>query len=160
MKKFSFTIIVLLISAGSFCSCMEKTDKDETGNVIYKPCLCEEDKSLAELQFHQGEAYMFKDSIPERMDYQIRTELSDASYAIYWIVFDSKTYSACLTVGEKSIRNICEICNFPDFIREWDIPENGCKVYFEGIAYEPCVSVGGIGTVSYFDYVLTSFKKK
>jgi hypothetical protein len=49
------------------------------------------------------------------------------------------------------------ICNFPDFAKTWDIPENGRKIYFEGISYYP--SFGSTGDRISFDYVLTTLKK-
>jgi len=151
--------IVLMVSLSS---CVQKAvveESDEGVKVPYVPCTCEENP-LAELQFSQLEAYLLKDSIPKQIDFEIRSELYESSKEVCWIVFDSKTNNAILTVGGGAIRNICEICNFPDFVKEWNIPQNGCKIYFEGLTYQPCAPKGGIATESYFDYVLTTIKKK
>jgi hypothetical protein len=157
MKKIILqTAAILLILASAF-TC-EKENKEDNGNVPYAPCECN-DKPLAQVNFPSGEAYLFKDSVPNNMDFQIRSELNQRQ-VVNWIVYDSETNKASLTVGEGSIRNICEICNYPAFAKEWSIPKNGCKVYFEGITYETCIPKGGIATISYFDYILTILKKK
>jgi hypothetical protein len=93
------------------------------------------------------------------MVFQIRNELNQG-HVVNWVVFDSKTGMASLTIGEVNMRNICEICNYPDFAKAWTIPVNGCKIYFEGITYQACIPKGGIATVAYFDYILTVLKKK
>jgi hypothetical protein len=151
-KTLTFAAIVLLL-AGSF-SCGKENNED----VLYAPCACD-DKPLAELRLPSGEAYLFNDSIPNDMDFQIRDELYQG-HIVNWIVYDSETNKASLTVGEGAIRNICEICNYPDFAKAWSIPQNGCKVYFEGITYEPCTPKGGFATISYFDYILKVLKRK
>ena len=53
------------------------------------------------------------------------------------------------------------ICNFLDFAKEWYIPENGIKVYFEGLMYEYGYS-GDPWTIwiQHCYYLLTSLKKK
>jgi len=62
------------------------------------------------------------------------------------------------------------ICNFPDFAKEWDIPEEGLKIYFEGSFYESCVrkpydayGVGGdedLWPFFSYDFVLTHLKRR
>jgi hypothetical protein len=148
MKNILKLTVILLILTSSF-TC-KKTEPETDGIVPYAPCSCE-DKEQASLIFSPGEALLFKDSIPNDMAFQI----------LSWIVFDSKTDTAILTIGGKgAIEHICEICNYPDFAKAWDIPINGCKIYFEGIAYAPCIPKGGIATVSYYDYILTVLKRK
>jgi hypothetical protein len=157
MKKiFIKTAAILLILAGVISSCGK--EKEDNGNVPYAPCSCS-DKPLAQLNFPSGEAYLFKDSVPSDMDFQIGNELYQGQI-VKWIVYDSETNKASLTVGGGAIRNICEICNYPAFAKGWSIPQNGCKVYFEGITYETCIPKGGIATVSYFDYTLTVLKRR
>jgi hypothetical protein len=148
MKKILSFAAILLIMASAFTCGKEKEDN---GSVPYAPCSCN-DKPLAQLNFPSGEAYLFKDSIPNDMDFQIRSS--------YCIVFDSKKGTAQLTIGRGDIGSICEICNYPDFAKVWDIPINGCKVYFEGITYEACIPKYGIAVITYYDYILTILKRK
>jgi hypothetical protein len=150
--KFAAILLILVIG---FYSCKE----EDEGNVPYAHCSCD-DKPLAEMNFPLGEAHLFKDFIPENMNLQIRKELNENNGTVIWIIYDSKTDKASLTVGEGVLQNICEICNYPDFAKNWSIPPNGCKVYFEGITYQPCVFKGGIATISYYDYILTKLKRK
>ena len=159
MKKNTLKFIsILLILSGAFYSCT-KNGKEDGGEVPYISCPCDE-KPMSELQFPQGEAYLFKDFIPEQMNLKIQTELHKSSGTVCWIVFDSKTNIAKLSIGGGAILNVCEICNFPDFAKSWNIPLNGCKVYFEGVNYSPCEFKGGISAVNHFDFTLTILKRK
>jgi len=152
-------IAIMLVLTGNISSCAERDELG--GDVPYKPCPCEKEMPLLETQhLSRGKAYLFRDSISKQMLYQMYSELSNATQVVSWIVFDSKKDSATLTIGGGPILNICVICNFPNFVKEWKIPQNGCKVYFEGVMYESCVPKGGIATISYFDYVLTNLKRK
>ena len=149
--------VVLIFSLLFFATNCERPENG--GDVPYKPCLCEEEKPLADPQFPQGEAYLFKDSIPAEMEYFLMcNSYLDKSC---WIVFDSQTDNAVLTILiEGSISYFCKICNFPDFAKRWNIPENGCMVHFEGIAYEACKPMGGVGILIYRDYILTKLKRE
>jgi hypothetical protein len=93
------------------------------------------------------------------MVFQIRNELNQG-HVVNWVVFDSKTGMASLTVGQFTIENICEICNYPDFAKAWNIPINGCKVYFEGKLYYPCYEPPHYSNISYYDCILTTLKLK
>jgi hypothetical protein len=146
----NWQIAVLTPKISSAATVSVNKNETDNGNVAYAPCACD-DKPLAALPISSGEAYVFKDSIPSEMAFQI----------VNWIVFYSKTDTAVLTIkGGGAIEHICEICNYPDFAKDWNIPINGCKVYFEGIAYESCTPKGGIATVSHYDYILTVLKRK
>ena len=126
-------------------------DNELTGTVAYKRCPpqgLDPVMPLSGIQFPQGEAYLFKDSVSEEMITKLKN---------YWImVFDSKTDMAGFYTIKLPISGI--ICNFPDFAKAWDIPEDGCKVYFEGLTYQS--SYGGITYGLQFDYVLTNLKRE
>jgi hypothetical protein len=139
------TALLLIVAGVVAC---KKSDKEDNGTVPYAPCQCD-DKPEVSPGFPSGEAYLFKDSVPGDM----------VSQTGNWIIFDSKTGTAYLIMSKGVFNNVCEICNYPAFAKEWSIPQNGCKVYFEGITYEPCVPKFGPGTISYFDYILTILKK-
>ncbi|MDR2409983.1 MAG: protease complex subunit PrcB family protein, partial [Bacteroidales bacterium] len=128
----------------------------DSGNVVYRSC-CDEERGLSGLNdidwFRKGETYLFNnDSVPNKNRYSYTRKS--------WIVFDSTTNSARLIFTEGMCCWECGICNFPDFAKEWDIPENGCKVYFEGRVYRPCIEKGGIAAYVWTDYVLTVLKRK
>ena len=149
--------MVLIFSLLFLATNCEKPENG--GDVPYKPCLCEEEKPLEDFYFPQGEAYLFKDSIPAEMEYFLMcNSYPDKSC---WIVFDSQTDDAVLTIltGEHALY-YCKICNFPDFAKKWNIPENGCLVHFEGIAYDACKPMGGVGILIYQDYILTKLKRE
>jgi hypothetical protein len=143
-------------------------------NVIYKSCPCEEQELLGE-DVLQGEAYLFRDSIPQQMYHQIRAENPEAPDEIRWIIFNSQTGETNLIIedfssfiekvieermkkgGNPGRRLTCIICNLPDFAKEWTLSQNGCKVYIEGIPYATC---GSIHIGSYMEYLLTRLKRR
>lgn len=153
-KIFLFIAIALLLLIGGL-GC----EKEIMNNVPYGVCPCSENEQLASLSFPKGEAYLFNDSLPIQRETQLLVDAYEGGTSI-WFVFNSKTNSANLYIAIGSILNICKICNYPDFAKEWNITKNGQKVYFEGITYQTCNPSGGIGTVSYFDYILTTLIKK
>jgi hypothetical protein len=152
LKIYSFLFMLFFITS---CS----KENIETGEVPYAPCPCEEEKELTNLKIPDGEAFLFKDSIPQQILVQINNKISQSNQAVKWIILDSKTNMANLHVSktETLLRKACKICNYPDFAKEWDIPINGRKVFFSGIGYEAC-DPSGYGDAIYFDYVLTNFK--
>jgi hypothetical protein len=136
---------------------------DEQGNVPYNPCLCEgQEQKLADIFISPDVVYLFKDSIPK----QIEKNMYDNIYqpenedGLKWIIYDSETDIAHIYHGIGVFMMIYKICNFPDFAKKWDIPQNGQLVYFKGITYQACNPPGGIATVSYFDFVLTHLEIK
>ena len=149
------TLLLLLFAAG----CEKKEKETETEK---KPCSCE--NPLSNDQFSHKEAYLFKDSISMEMLHQIWSQCGIPHTVAYWIIYDSEIKSAELTVESCRLFRVCAICNFTDFaeeVEEWDIPENGCKVYFEGITYKPCgFESDPTETVRFYDYKLTNLEKR
>ena len=129
--------------------------KGEGGKVPFKACPCE-NQPLTEVQFPLGiEAYLFREPVTEQM-------LREPPLRKQWIVFDSETGNAYLWIQSGipgSVPGIGRICNFPDFAKEWDIPETGLKVYFEGLTYEICQG-GCLGNVNCFDLILTNLTRR
>ena len=135
------------------------------GEVPYKDCPCDEEKPLWEEQrFPRGEAYLFKDYIPEQMNNYFNDKMSSVPFPnICYIVYNSETDVATIGIAnldrpETNIMFIGQICNYPDFAKEWDIHENGIKIIIEGRMYRDCRN-----HYSYyvpFDYILTSLKRK
>jgi hypothetical protein len=154
LNMFKITAIVMMV-AGSVSSCGKRSEAG--GEVPYKPCSCEEGKPSVGL-FPTGEAYLFKNYIPEQMANQISEELSDASHKVCWMVYYSETDDVFMWIGNLNdfLFYHGKICNFPDFAKKWAIPENGCKVDFEGLMYETCS--GGLTNVIPFEDVLTKLK--
>ena len=147
-------VLLLMLMLSSFSSCSTDDNAENEGVVDYKYC-SEEEPLLIAVQFPKGEALLFKDSIPE--------ELKQKLESCWTIIFDSKTYAAYISYhGHYQFDGYTmpvngAICNFPDFAKAWDIPKNGCKVFFEGIAYMP--TYGGTTNQILIDYVLTRLIK-
>jgi hypothetical protein len=128
-------------------------DNELDGSVAYRRCAGGEENQLMGIQFQKGEAYYFKDFIPAQM----KTELTKC-----WVIlFDSAKEEVHITCDDKSLYGLPiwgMICNFPDFAKAWDIPENGCKVIFTGITYLP--TWGGTANQILMDYVLTTLARE
>jgi len=143
--------VVLLMLAGGVTSCK----KEKNGNVPYKPCPCK--NKPASNSFSRGEAYLFRDSVPRQI-------IFDIDPAVSGIIYYSETGEAYIGFRGFSVTDALLhtgfICNFPDFAKEWDIPENGLKIYFEGQAYTACNPGGGIATIVWYDYMLTKLVKR
>ena len=138
------------------------------GRVPFQPCRCE--FGLFPYQVPQGKAYLFRNHriTQEMIDY---IELKINTYpfpVVTWIMDfeeDGIMYIFMCNLDPNAnterFRNMVdpshwrgEVCNFPDFAREWNIPPDGIKVYFEGRAYHSCLEWGAS-----IDYVLTYLKK-
>ena len=146
-----------------------ETCEDDTGeDVPYKPCsFCEEGVTFPQIllgaQILNGiEVYLFKDSIPLKMEYEFRQLVS---HFVCWIIVGSEMDNVWIHFNKRyhegngfGIAGDGRICNFPDFAKESSIPENGCKIYIEGLMYHPSCW-GGTAQNVLFDYVLTKFKK-
>ncbi|MDR1344827.1 MAG: hypothetical protein LBJ39_05680 [Tannerellaceae bacterium] len=133
-------------------------DNEAEGTVAYKPCADVGEDSLSRIYLPKGKAYYFKDSIPER--------LKDGLQRSWVILYETKTGEVSLDLensfemytGKYSATPIHgRICNFPDFAKAWDVPEDGCKIYFEGIDY-PSIMIE-TSTRIQIDYVLTILRK-
>ena len=124
----------------------------------------------------KGEAYLFNDSIPNFMKTEVMEKYEKSGYAA-WIVYETINELVhgtdfMVMMSERGVYKIATlylytpadmgryyICNYPDFAREWKVPEIGQKVYYEGKA----IYLGGYAsnpTRSGYDLGLTIFKKK
>ena len=88
----------------------------------------------------------------------------------YFIVFNSENDFAWI-VEYGAMSSACgRICNFPDFAKDWVIPEEGLKIYFAGSSYKSCENkpydlFGDGGDEDYwpffnFNLVLTHLKRR
>jgi len=161
-RKGTVATLCIVMLAGYFSSC------SKTGvNILveYKPCPCEEGKSMQAKQDYdlREEAYVFMDSLPKQLP-----SMYDGDYATYkdafgnyifpkkyCIVYDSKTNVVSMYQWGLMHIALIRICNFPDMADE--IPENGCKVYFKGTMYEDCDHTphGSEGVYFDFNFMLT-----
>ena len=125
-------------------------NQEKAGYVPYKSCPCETD--MPPVFFEQIESYLFRDSVPE---YRLLNPASDNSL---WIVFYSgRNETGIIRVPPRGIY-VGHICNFPDFAKKWDIPEDGLKIYFEGYTQTFCFAYVGLGTR--YSFILTNLKKR
>lgn len=137
--------MVLLILAGILgCS---KGKVRQGGYVPFQPCDCENPQT--NFQDPRVEAYLFRDSILRQVNNPFGV----------WIVYNTETEEADILFAISGMVWTGPICNFPDFAKKWDIPQNGIKVYFEGRMYETCNPYGTTDAVR-IDYVLTKLERR
>ena len=160
----------MLILVGNFLSCSKTGGSNMP--VEYKSCPCEEGKSMQAIQggtplqdlVLREEAYVFLDALPEQLPSMYEIPITDNSGKMvfvkkYCIVYDSKTNDVCMYEWGHMHGNTGRICNFPNIADE--IPENGCKVYFEGKMYESCEHIPrnccnqNVDFYFGFDFILT-----
>ena len=137
-------VICMLFSWSCQSNMDGQPDIHEIDEVPYKPCPCGEEEPFYEKQFFsKGEVYLFKDSIPVQKDNQMSNKIHSAPFPmVCCIVYDSETDAASISIANSCLdrKSGCImvrglICNFPDFAKEWVIPENGCRVDIEGLIY-------------------------
>ncbi|MDR1224126.1 MAG: hypothetical protein LBL07_14795, partial [Tannerella sp.] len=138
---------------------LDMTSLEPTGPETNETNVCNCESPLMPYNPLSGvEVYLFKDSIPYGFAYSFMQIVPNF---VCWIVFDSKTGEAWIQYNKHNLWGIFGvggICNFPDLAKESYIPENGCKVYIEGLMYsQDCKDIISDGNV--FNYVLTKFKR-
>jgi len=95
------------------------------GDVPYKECTHEDDY-MHTIQM-KGAGYLFINFIPVELQKE-----NNVMYIIYNQEDHSTTFSA--RYPTEAIYN-GNICNFPDFAKEWEIPTDGKQIYYEGELY-------------------------
>jgi len=103
----------------------------------------------------EGIGYLFVNSIPAELQKD-----NNVMYIIYDKENNSTTFSSVYSFSTlPAIRNLNgNICNFPDFAKEWEISTEGKKIYYKGEFY-----VGGGYNYPFHmfgDLILTTFKIK
>ncbi len=150
-KTISFKAIALfLLTAGMGCK------EEPYNNVPYDECNCSELKK-ANTEFTKKNAVLYIVSSEKEED-NLLIDTNTESYFTR-IIYNKKTGVARIYSQTGIFLQIYRICNFPEFVKKWTISEKGQKVYFEGDVYNSCEKLGGIATVTYYDYILTILTK-
>ena len=151
--------IMLLTLLGCVASCSSsEIEFDENGIIPYAYCPCEEGQIISSFVSSIEEALLIKDPTSEQWGNMSGVH----SKRICWIVYDSKTDTAELFISahDGDVKGVGLICNFPDFAKEWDIPQKGVKVFYNGTSHWPDPPRGGLANAAYFDFILTYLKRK
>jgi hypothetical protein len=93
------------------------------------------------------ETWLFNDSVSEKFM---------QSGGVSWIVYRSDNNTAIMYMPSTQGYNIYNICNYPEFAKQWNVPDTGQKVYYEGVAF--CTEIGYDKPI--YHMVLTKFRKK
>ena len=100
-------------------------NENKEGDVLYKRCIYK-DGYLDTISI-EGVGYLFINSIPAGL----RKE-DNIMYITYNNEDNSTTFSAAYPTEATYSGNIC---NFPDFAKEWEIPAEGKQIYYKGELY-------------------------
>ena len=144
---------ILLVMAGSF-SCQNKADNDD--NVSY--AICPHEGGYMDTTKVEGYAYLFNDSIPELINIELQKNWNTFD-STAWIIYNRNTNAAILYASSKKERSTGNICNYPEFARQWQIPLDGQQVYYKGINFKTGEYLSAPASVGY-DVVLTILKKE
>ena len=151
---------ILLTLTGSLVSCTaEKKEEEIGGNVPFKLC----PDAGERLGVLSGEAYLFRDYIPLQMQILLFSPPRIVATIVLCGETDRVLFEIRSTTQEgQGIVGVTRaggvICNFPDFAREWNICNNGIRVYYEGFKYRHSRIIPG--DHSPFDLVLTALTKR
>ena len=159
MQKGAVAKLYILLLVGCFYSCV-KLGEESGGEVPLWFCYSEErGERRSDTISVKGEAYLFHDSIPDRIRTKMFRELESSGSAV-WIVYEGdKNATLYETPCADFGGNAYKICNFPDFAGQWETPLTGQKVYYEGKAFY----LGGYACATcptWYDLGLTLLKKK
>lgn len=129
---------IMLILAGMMIAC-GKDKEDTQGNVPYKTCDCTGEEVIG-IKLPE-EAWLVADSAYDRKD--------------------SIAYYATFNYNKSHDKIIVNICNFPDFAKNWDgIFLQGREVYLSGKLYNTCYELPHYEFELCFDMILTNLKLK
>ena len=151
-KSVAFCVCVAL--AGSLFSCGEKAE--EGGGVPFVACPCDEyDAPLGNVK---GVARLFFDEV-------FWSVPMDSERIVFRSATSEHTDIVKLALDDPRFRTpsggwvFVDICNFPDFAKEWNVP-GGVTVYYEGTLYPWCDILGILcrGTGPCYSMILTKLK--
>ena len=150
MKKGTVATLCVLMLAGSFASCGKRGESG--GDVPYMPCPCE----------FNVESVTIKGNARLRIGTTAHTSFWEE--CISWVSNDDGE-SAVLwlnpNISDWEVMAIVDICNFPDFAKQWSTPEEGIDVYYEGIMYPMwCEEYRGGCRELCYSMILTKLKIK
>ena len=167
-KRAVFTLCaVCLLLAGFFYSCTNSSELgiELGGEVPYQPCPCDEGKSMQAIltvdESHkvlQVETYLFNgypsDEVLKKAFPYKKPLMLPLSYPIYsftyFIIYDSKNDLYWFYKSGVMSYATGRVCNFPDFAKEWDIPEEGLKIFFTGSLYNSCQTKSYYGLFGFY----------
>ena len=150
-------VALCVVLAGSFYSC-EKRAEANGGEVPFVSCPCENNDEA--LGIIKGEARLFFDEV-------FWSAPMDSERIVVWSATSEYPDLAKLALDDPRFRTpsgggvFVDICNFPDFAKEWNVP-GGVTVYYEGTLYPWCDILGilcrGMGPC--YSMILTKLKIK
>jgi hypothetical protein len=154
MKKIAYFQMIALLLAG-MSSCESIKSNDENIPISYTSCNYEE--TYSDTIMMDGISYLFNDSIPKRIENELRQE-GNSDYAA-WIVYVRGIDTATLYIVSKKEISTSTICNYPEFAKKWKTPFNGLQVYYAGTALETGRYLSVPPMVGY-NFILTTLKNK
>jgi len=128
---------------------MNPSDNSEN-NVPYQEC-AHEGNYLDTINLG-GIGLLFVDSVPVNLQNK-----TDIMYIIYDKELDAATFSGDYFTTPQKAQYNGNICNFPDFAKEWKISSKGRQIYYQGKLYKNGEYPAGIPVIG-GDMILTILK--
>ena len=154
MKKTTLKFTAVLLFAAGLFACTEK--EEEKNNVPY--IACPHGESYMDTIQLKNQAYLFNDSVPELMQTKL-LQISNESGYVAWIIYMSDNNTATMYARTKQEHGTYNICNYPEFAKQWNVPLTGQKVYYEGTTFLRGVYLS-VPMMSGYNMILTTFRKK
>ncbi|MDR0680917.1 MAG: hypothetical protein LBG15_03560 [Dysgonamonadaceae bacterium] len=93
----------------------------------------------------------------ETFEAVILKEAPPSDFSSYFIICEENTVYLRKITNEYSV--LGEICNYPQYAKDWEIPEEGLLVLLKGNVYEYHKRVPMDGSLIFFDLELLTIKK-
>ena len=117
MKKIVLTAIVIALAIAT-------TSCNKPNEVLVTKMECTHEEDYMDTVHMKGIGYLFVNSIPTELQKD-----NNVMYITYNKENNSTTFSA-IYPNEAFYNG--NICNFPDFAKEWKIPTKGKQIYYKG----------------------------
>jgi hypothetical protein len=122
MKSLYYLLIpALMLAMASFSGCEKEKNK-----LMYIMCENAQENYL-DTVILQGQGYLFLDSVP--------SELAN-NMNVGFIVYYQGNNRAEFRLLQSTAVYTAEICNFPDYAKQWNIPSQGKAIVYKGDFYE------------------------
>ncbi len=139
---------------GSIVLSCKDTTLFENIPVTYQKCLCDHVTTFLKT-ISMNNVLLFDATKTTLSDMQ-KLSYSDGSST--YCVYVAKTDTAVLYKIYGDMTEIGYICNWPDAMKQIDIPAKGTPISFSADEYESCNSPVSIATITYYNIILKTLK--
>lgn len=154
-KFLKLSAIILLFSLMG-AGCEKEEEKYENITVDYIKCPCDHEANF--IKNLEIEDVLLLDA--SKISFKDMINLSANGNHSLFVCYYPDTDSVMSYSIHAAMMGVGYICNFPNEINEWDIPEKGNYISFSAQEFDLCEQKGAIAANSYANLVLTVLKRK